>query len=147
MAENLEQEVEGMLRKMSQGKWSDMIKAIVKQLESETIEKCEGNKLCKAKILSHLLMALDRSLKGWGTWMTFDKLDELSDEEIDEIYPKLKKLVIEWLKIDIELTEKKEEEQIQARKQEVVKKIVKAKEEEAKAKKKRGKTQPKFYVQ
>lgn len=145
--EKLEEEVEQMLRKMTQGKWTDMIKQIISQVEAESIKKCKGNKLCKAKILSHLLMAIDKSLKGWGEWMNFDKMDELSEEEIDWIYPRLKKIVIDWLKLDIAVTEKKEEEAIRRNKEEVVKKIIKTRMEQEKKKKKKGKgTKPKFYV-
>jgi len=145
MSGSLEEQVEVMMKEMRGKSWTAMIKQVIETLENEGLEKCNGNKLCKAKIMAHLIFALTKSLHGWTNWLNFDSMDNLTDEEIDDVYAKLKKLVIEFLELDMEITKKKEDELLEKKREEILKYVVKAREDEAKGKKKSG-SQPEFYV-
>jgi len=141
--EQIEEEIGRRLQEMHQRNWSDAVANTIKALEEETIDGCKGNRLCYAKILANLIVTMNNSVDGWLQWMNFNALDSWTDEEFKEYYGRLKKLVIDWLKLDMEITAKKEGEALKRKKKMLVQRAVEAVE---KHKKKSG-ADPKFYVQ
>lgn len=89
-------------------KWSELIENTIKQLEKETIDK--DDRLTMAKKLARLIVILMKSLEGWKQWMNFEVMDSITKKEFRELYPKLSKVIIEFLKIDAEISKKKEDE-------------------------------------
>lgn len=73
------------------------------------INKSEpADRLDYAKILLLCFNSAIISLNGWKTWVgDIDNLAELSIDDLKEVYPKLKELIVKLLEIDIAITEKK----------------------------------------
>lgn len=58
--------------------------------------------------VAQCLNALLLSVKGWEEWThNLTKLHALSMEDYKEVYPKMRKSTIDFLKVDIEITKKK----------------------------------------
>jgi len=89
-------------------KWSEIVEETIKQMEKENIDK--DDRLTMAKKLARIIIVLMKSLEGWKQWLTFERMDDLTDEEFRDLYPRLTKVIIEFLKIDAEITKKKEAE-------------------------------------
>jgi len=53
-------------------------------------------------------MALARSVKGWDEWLRNPQImAQLTEEELREVYEKFKPIAINFLELDIWITEKK----------------------------------------
>jgi len=83
---------------------------LIEQLKKEDLDTCKGDRLCMAKKLFRILNALHFSLKGWDSWMTIEKVDNLTKEDMEWAFPRLRKLIIAFLEIDYKITKKKEDE-------------------------------------
>lgn len=90
-------------------KWHEMIEDVIKKIEADTLDDCK-DRLEMAKMLDRLVVILVKSVNGWQQWMNFESMDTWTEEEFRNIYPKYKKTVIDFLKIDAEITKKKQEE-------------------------------------
>lgn len=90
-------------------KWHEMIEDVIKKIEADTLDDCK-DRLEMAKMLGRLVVILVKSVNGWQQWMNFESMDTWTEEEFRNIYPKYKKTVIDFLKIDAEITKKKQEE-------------------------------------
>jgi len=54
------------------------------------------------------IQILNVSIKGWASWVgNYEILDDLTLEELEEIYPQMKQLVIDFVKLDLAITKKK----------------------------------------
>jgi hypothetical protein len=74
----------------------------------ELDKKPDKDRLRYANIIGQLIGILIGSIKGWQSWLNFNSMDSLlSLEEMSEIVPKMKKLVKEWIEIDLLITEVK----------------------------------------
>jgi len=51
--------------------------------------------------------SLSGSLQGWAKWCNVKNMQSINLDEFKKIFPKMRKLTIEWLKIDHEITEAK----------------------------------------
>jgi len=127
------------IAEMIEAKTIQMNKAYIENLK-KTLEfideletKPDKDRLRYANMISQLIGVLIGSIKGWQSWLNFATMDNLlSFKELEEIVPKMKKLVKEWIEIDISITESKTKD-------------VETKHEETKAKRKASK-QTKPYV-
>lgn len=58
------------------------------------------------------IQVLNVSLKGWASWLgNFSVTEKFTLSELEELYPKMKQLVIDFVKLDIEATKKKTDEE------------------------------------
>jgi len=74
----------------------------------ELEKKPEKDRLRYANIVLHLIGIMVGSIKGWQSWLNLNSMDSLlSLKELEEIVPKMEKLVKEWIEIDISITEAK----------------------------------------
>jgi len=118
---------------MIEAKTIQVNRAYIEQLK-KTLEfideletKPDKDRLRYANIISQLIGVLIGSIKGWQSWLNFSSMDSLITlQELEEIVPKMKKLVKEWIEIDISITESKTKD-------------VETKHEEMKAKRKASK--------
>ena len=115
--------------------WSDMVATAIEQIKKDSLKECKGDRLCIAKKLVRLLITLSQNLKGWQTWMNFEKMDNLTKKEMEELYLALQKVIIEFLQIDYDITKKKEDEAVKAL-EAAVKKAKKAARKKGNSKKK-----------
>jgi len=55
-----------------------------------------------------LLNAIGSSIKGWDSWMSsLDSINSLSLADWKESYPKMSKLAVKWIRLDLHITKKK----------------------------------------
>lgn len=48
------------------------------------------------------------SIKGWKSWIdNLEALNALNIKDFEDFYPKLRKIAVEFLKLDVEITERK----------------------------------------
>jgi hypothetical protein len=74
----------------------------------ELDKKPDKDRLRNANIISQLIGILIVSIKGWQSWLNFNSMDSLlNSEEMNEIAMRMKKLVNEWIEIDLLVTEMK----------------------------------------
>jgi len=74
----------------------------------ELEKKPDRDRLRYANMISQLIGIMIGSIKGWQNWLNFNSMDNLlSLKELEEIAPKIKELVKEWIEIDIAITESK----------------------------------------
>jgi len=125
-----------MLIQAPKKKWHEMIEELIKKIKDETLDDCE-DRLEMAKKLGRLVVILVKSVNGWQQWMNFETMDAWTKEEFLNIYPKYKKAVIDFLKIDAEITKKKQAEldtKIEELKKEAAEEVKKAKAKKTKKK-------------
>lgn len=81
-----------------------IIGKLIKQIEkAEPVDRLEY-----ATATAFLLSALNSSIGGWGHWMkSLEYINSLTMKDWKETYPKMAKLTIEWLKVDLNITKKK----------------------------------------
>lgn len=98
------------LKKMAKKKGIEANRKFIRLIK-ETIEYIEEQKpddrLSYALGIENIINAMMASTKGWQKWCNLRQMDNMKKEELEEYYPRMKKVVIEWLKIDMEVTEAK----------------------------------------
>lgn len=58
--------------------------------------------------VAHCLNGMSISVKGWASWLNhLDQLNQLKLDELEDIHPKVRKIALEFLQIDVEITQKK----------------------------------------
>lgn len=61
-----------------------------------------------AKDLMTCLQVMKISLKGWEAWLSsYSIVDRITLAEFQELYPKMKQLVIDFVELDLKTTQKK----------------------------------------
>lgn len=61
-----------------------------------------------AKELLRCMQILTLSVKGWRSWLAnYEIVDNITLEEFQEIYPKMRQLITDFVKLDLEITRKK----------------------------------------
>lgn len=61
-----------------------------------------------AKELLRCIQILTLSVKGWRAWLgNYDVIDNITLEEFQEVFPKMRQLITDFVKLDLELTKKK----------------------------------------
>jgi len=81
----------------------------IQRKNRETLEKTNPkDRLEYAKEMLLCFQVLAMSVKGWLNWLSnYNTINELSLEEMTEIYPEIRKVVLKFIDIDIEITKKK----------------------------------------
>lgn len=68
----------------------------------------DKDRLTYANIINHLIGILIGSIQGWQKWCNINSMDTLlSLDEMKNIVPKMRRLVEEWIEIDISITKTK----------------------------------------
>lgn len=81
-----------------------MLSQLIKQIEKAKPKDRMEYAVAVAKCLNSALV----SIKGWGTWINdLERLNALTIEDFKTVYPKIRKSIIQFLKVDIEITKKK----------------------------------------
>jgi len=84
--------------------WVDETKQILTIIK----EQNPKDRLEYVSSLVDLNMALARSVKGWDEWLRNPQImAQLTEEELREVYEKFKPIAINFLELDIWITEKK----------------------------------------
>jgi len=96
-----------MLQGRQQEKWTDMLKKIIKRIESlpenpkDRLDAITSMKICLGTIAI--------SIKGWNQWykelIPFNEVDE---KDIKEIYNKIREITLDLLNVDLMMTAKAE---------------------------------------
>jgi len=105
------------MMEMIEAKTVEANRLYIKQLKQtlefieELDKKPDKDRLALANMINHLVGVLIGSIQGWQKWCNLNSMDtQLTLEELKDIVPKMKRLVKEWIKIDIAITEVKTEE-------------------------------------
>jgi hypothetical protein len=89
-------------------KYIEIMEHNIKLLEDATPE----DRLSYVKECIICVQVLNVSLKGWAGWLgNFSITEKFTLDELKELYPKMKQLVIDFVKLDIEATKKKTDEE------------------------------------
>lgn len=98
------------IKKMAIQKAIDGNKAYV-ELCNQIIEEIDRNdpkdRLEYAVGILIIVSAMTKSLQGWANWCAIRPMDNIKLDEFENIYPKMKELSKEWIKIDKDITEAK----------------------------------------
>ena len=66
------------------------------------------DRLEHAKELLRCIVILTLSVKGWRSWLAnYDVIDTITLEEFQEIFPKMRQLITDFVRLDLEITKKK----------------------------------------
>lgn len=88
-------------------KWSEALQEIKERIMKEQPK----DRLELAVALMHIVGAMGFSVKGWHQWLSsLEAINNLTKNEIEEVYKELKPLVLKILEIDLRITEQKERE-------------------------------------
>lgn len=104
---NIEKVLELLARGQTKASWSESINEMIKLLKRKRRLK---DRLDYAELLMEVLNAMTYNVNGWHQWGNIYRLNKLSEEEYKEFVPKLLEIAVEWLKIDRDLTARKEKE-------------------------------------
>lgn len=89
-------------------KYIEIMEHNIKLLENAKPE----DRLSYVKECVICIQVLNVSLKGWAGWLgNFSITEKFTLDELKELYPKMKKIVIDFVKLDIEATKKKTDEE------------------------------------
>lgn len=96
------------LLKLIQGnkKYIEMCTQIIDEIDKQEPK----DRLEYATALLVIISAMNGSIQGWLKWCNIKSMDNLKFEEFKDIYPKMRKIAKEWIKIDKEITEAKMKE-------------------------------------
>lgn len=85
-------------------KYSEIMEHNIKLLEEAKPE----DRLSLVKNCIMCIQVLNMSLKGWSGWLgNFSITEKFTLEELKDLYPRMKQIVTDFVKLDIEYTKKK----------------------------------------
>lgn len=118
---NIQEIIRRAQQKRKEQRWSEKIKELLKTIEEEK----PRDRLEYAIAFTKLFHSLTWCIAGWGQWLGFQivlkgtpvlanyaNFERLTLDECKTIYPKVKKVVIDMLNSDYEISYAKEEEAI-----------------------------------
>lgn len=84
--------------------YMEQLKQTLEAIE-EVDKKPDKDRLTYANMINHLVGVLIGSIQGWQKWCNLNSMDTLlSLDEMKDIVPKMKRLVKEWIEMDIDIT-------------------------------------------
>lgn len=96
------------LREMAKKKAIEANKKFMEMIK-QTMEYIDGldpqDRLSYASAIEDIVNGLAGSIKGWQRWCSLKQMNNIGEDEMKEYYSKMKKLVLEWLKLDLQATE------------------------------------------
>jgi len=85
----------------------EQLKRTLEAIE-EVDKKPDKDRLTYANMINHLVGVMVGSIQGWQKWCNLNSMDTLlSLDEMKDIEPKMKRLVKEWIEMDIDITKAK----------------------------------------
>jgi len=129
----IEEQVDEYIKGLRKRTWSNGIENLIKEIKKQTKLECK-DRLAFAARISYLLSAFEGSLRGWKNWDSVGSMDSLTEEQLKRIDARLTKMILDFLKFDLEITKEKEEENFVKIREEADKKLKKL----ARAAKKKG---------
>ena len=87
--------------------YMEQLKQTLEAIE-EVDKKPDKDRLTYANMINHLVGVLIGSIQGWQKWCNLNSMDTLlSLDEMKDIVPRMKRLVKEWIEMDIDITKAK----------------------------------------
>jgi hypothetical protein len=66
------------------------------------------DRLAFVREVARCIQILELSTKGWRGWLSnYEMIDKITLEELRNLHPKLRQAVVDFVKLDVELTKKK----------------------------------------